>query len=214
MLTFLSALYNEAESLIDLIECVEPFVDAYAIVDDGSIDRTPDILRRLKSSIGDNFHYKTIEHTGLPETVKNEALQFVPDSSWVLMLDADERISSGTLKEIKDWIKNEDESSLIDYVYFRQIEFIDGQAVREFQKCKLFRKEVISFPLDNIHADDQFKGTGFYEETWVVAHSKSSTKQIMRESEYLETYKKLLESGKIDAGRYRWLVGLHHYVKP
>jgi hypothetical protein len=136
----------------------------------------------------------------------------VPDGSWVLMLDADERIDLATQKRILEFFQS-GEADNWDYIYFNQLEVIDGQHVRTFQKAKLFRKESITFPLNNIHADDQFTGRGTYMDDWVVLHRKSTNKQIKRETEYLDTYKKLLESGAIDEGRFNWLRGLHHYVK-
>jgi hypothetical protein len=125
------------------------------------------------------------------------------------MLDADERFIT-PLSEIIAWIKSP-ASEKIDYVYFDQYEIIDGEHVRTFQKCKLFRKESITFST-GIHEDDVFTGNGDYY-GWKVAHRKTSYKQIVREKEYLETYKKLLQEDMIDEGRFKWLVELHHYVK-
>lgn len=213
MITFITATYNEAEEIDDLLFSINPHVDAIRVCDDGSTDLTPLKLESWRVR-NPNFNYKIIEHTGLPETVKNEALQMVPTGTdWVLMLDCDERLSEDTLKDIVTWTQS-GYATDFSYIYFRQIEIIDGEPVREFQKAKLFRPKSIQFPLNNIHADDQFSGQGTYRGDWIVSHRKSTTKQIVRESEYLATYKKLLVEGKIDEGRYNWLVNLHHYVKP
>lgn len=214
-ITFIAAVYNEANEIDDFIRHVEPHVDAIRICDDESVDVTPYALESWRVHLV-NFEYKVIPHTGLPETVKNEALKMVPDwTDWVLMLDADERLTDDTWKSIKEWTDWTNSTQQdFDFVYFRQVEIIDGRPVREFQKCKLFRPSKIHFPLDNIHADDQFDGNGTYYNHWIVEHRKSSTKQIIRETEYLATYKRLLEEGKIDEGRYQWLVNLHHFVKP
>lgn len=212
MLYFIAAVYNEQDELEDLIRHAAYIVDGWCIVDDQSTDLTYQILE-LHALYGPaTFFFKSIPHTGLPETVKNEAKNMVPDGSWCLMLDADERLTPDTIISIGEFFDS-GESENWDYVYFNQLEIIDGQHVRTFQKCKLFRKEVVTFPLNNIHADDQFTGRGTYREDWTVLHRKSSNKQIKRETEYLETYKKLLADGKIDEGRYEWLRNLHHFVK-
>lgn len=212
MLEFIAAVYNEDSEIAGLVSHISPFVDRLNIVDDGSIDGTPEWLD-LAYLHGDvNLHYKIIEHTGLPETVKAEALKMCADDSWVIMLDADERFAPGVLPSIRDFY-NSSEAEEYDYVYFRQLESIDGTVVREFQKSKLFRKSAITFPLNNIHADDVFEGRGLYKEDWIVHHRKTTNKQITRELEYSETYKRLLDEGKIDQGRYEWLKSLHHFVK-
>lgn len=211
MAYFICATYNEQEEIDDLLGHVEDIVDGYRIADDGSTDATTARLYFFSQAFKD-FKYTILAHTGLPETVKSAALDMVPDHEWVIMLDADERFPAQTIQAVREFLAS-DEEEYWDYVYFHQIEIIDNVPVREFQKCKLFRKEAISFPLNNIHADDQFEGRGTYFE-WPVLHRKTTNKQIMRETEYLQTYKKLLDDGNIDEGRYQWLVNLHHYIKP
>ena len=215
MLYFIAAVYNEEKEIVDLLEHVRSLVDRIIIVDDGSTDETPYILDGYFSDgVGFNpsFYYETIEHTGLPETVKDRAKNLVPDGNWILMLDADERLSDEAWAGIQEFFATE-EDGYWDYVYFDQYEIIDNIHVRTFQKCKLFRKESVRFPLNNIHADDQFEGRGTHKKDWVVFHRKNSYKQIKREQEYLQTYKRLLNEGHIDEGRYNWLIGLHHYIR-
>lgn len=212
MIEFIAAIYNEEKEINGLLSHVFWAVQRLNVVDDGSTDKTVSILEMIES-LDVRLEWKTIEHTGLPETVKAEALKMVKDGSWVVMLDADERFAEGVLGSIRDFC-NSPQAEEYDYVYFRQVELIDGNPVREFQKCKLFKKEAMTFSLDNIHADDVLTGRGLVREDWVVHHRKSTDKQVTREMEYLLTYKKLLDEGKIDEGRYNWLIGLHHYVRP
>lgn len=218
VLEFIAAVYNEEAEIIDLVNHVSPYVDTLCIANDGSTDNTSQLLYDdVRKNYRPPLFQKNLVHTGLPETVKYEALQMVRDGSWVLMLDADERFAPYVLEQIKDWLNDGMDihgiSNPITHVYFHQIEIIDGVAVREFQKAKLFKKEAIRFPLDNIHMDDQFIGDGLYKENWTVYHRKSSDKQKLREREYLSTYKNLLDEGKIDQGRYEWLKGLHHFER-
>lgn len=210
MISFIAAVYNEEQEINDLLAHVSPFVDLMFIADDKSTDRTLEYLENWYNIDPKLGYTSAIEHIGLPETVKNEALQEVPSGSWVLMLDADERFIT-PLHTIVEWVKSP-EAKEVDYVYFSQYEIIDGSHVRTFQKCKLFRKQSITFST-GIHEDDRFEGRGEFF-GWEVAHRKTSYKQIQRETEYLQTYKALLDAGKIDEGRYNWLIGLHHYVKP
>jgi len=206
MLNFISAVYNEEKEISGLLSHIYDYVDGIYIVDDESSDETPNLLAQYEDEYP-KISWKTIPHTGLPETVKNEALSMVPDNSWVLMLDADERFADGVLDKVKAELK-----SYIPWThyYFQQLEIIEGQHVRTFQKSKLFRKEAIRFP-SGIHEDDQFEGQGLYKPNWIVYHRKTWDKQKQRESEYLTTYDKLLEEGKIDEGRRQWLRGLHYF---
>jgi glycosyltransferase involved in cell wall biosynthesis len=213
MTSFICATYNEQYEIIDLLEHVKRWVNLISICDDGSTDLTSSLITLWKNENPNIItRFKSIPHTGLPETVKNEALKEVPiGRSWVVMLDADERFAPGVWDKIYTWL-NSRESDGIDYVYFQQLEIIDGNHVRTFQKSKLFRKDAIIFS-SGIHEDDSFIGEGIYNPEFLVYHRKSSDKQVQREREYLETYKRLLDEGKIDQGRYEWLRGLHHYIR-
>jgi glycosyltransferase involved in cell wall biosynthesis len=215
MIEFIAALFNEQQEVDDLIYHVYNWVDRVNLVDDASYDQTVRIVKDTMAAFDPDrkINLRVIAHSGLPEYVKDQALQMCRDGSWVIMLDADERFDAGVLAQIVKWV-NSPESAVVDYVYFNQKEIIDGRHVRSFQKAKLFRKEAITFPTENIHADDHFEGEGIFREDWVVFHRKSTSKQVNRGIEYLATYKRLLAEGKIDEGRYKWLVGLHHYVKP
>src|SRR6202007_2942250 len=132
-----------------------PFVRHMTFVDDGSIDDTADVLRGVAER---GFTYKFINHTGLPEVVKAEALKLVSGDPWVIMLDADERFAPGVLYKIQDWVESE-ESNKFTHVWFNLQEAIDGIPTRSFLKCRLFRKSAASFS-DNIHIADSFSGDG------------------------------------------------------
>jgi len=209
MIEFISALYNESAEIDDLVEHVCPFVDRINIVDDGSTDDTADKLDLHFLHSGLDFHYKTIEHTGLCEVARIHALEMCHDDSWIVMLDADERFAPGVLEQIEQFCNNPPEG--VTHMYFSQREFIDGKPMAEFAKVKLFKKSAAHLP-EIIHRDPSFDGEaiGF---NWVVIHRKTSDKQIMREMQYLETYDKLLDAGKVTQGDVDWFRGMHHYVK-
>lgn len=217
MIEFIAATYNEEDQIDGLIEHVGDYVDRINIVDDVSTDSTPEILdkwwHRLNqaSHDWDIFTWHQMEtHTGLPETVKAAALQVCDPDSWVLMLDCDERFAPGVLDQIKDFV-NSPESQDITHVWFTLVEYIDNVQTKVFQKCRLFKAHAAGFS-NSVHEDDTFIGQGaFYN--WIVIHQKSANKQIRRELEYLETYRKLLDEGKITQDRFNTLVSYHYFVK-
>ncbi len=212
MLTFIAAIYNELDELPGLFGHVYKYVDAIRIVDDGSTDDSAGWLdwMFLNNFYGIDFLYDTIEHTGLPETVKAKAVSMVTPGSWVLMLDADERFEEGGLEKICEWLAEEPPEN-VTHVYFTKDEYIDGVFQRSFQKCHLFRSDAVTFS-DLIHVDDAYVGDPVNIGVKVI-HRKSSHKQRTREQEYLLTYKKLLDEGKIDQGKFDWLRNLHYFEK-
>ena len=208
MITFITTLYNEEDEIEDLLWHVFDYVDYLSIIDDGSTDNTAAILRKWWQDY-DNFKYKTIEHTGLCEIGRIKALEGVKDDSWVIMLDADERFEEGVLPKIVEWIYTNPAET---HMYFTQLEFIDGKQVRVFQKVKVFKKSVAHLP-EIIHGDPIFDGNPV-SFNWTVLHRKTTNKQIQREIEYLVTYQKLFDEGKIDEGKLKWFQGMHHFVFP
>lgn len=223
MLEFIAAVYNEEKQLGELIDHVYPYVDTYCIVDDGSTDKTRDILERYDADFnpyaevqaGPIFLYKTIDHTGLPETVKREALKWCDPDSWVIMLDADERFAPGVLEQINEFIKSP-MSKGIDHVWFTLDEYIDDQyAGRTFIKCRLFKAWSAHFASaleGGIHVADWFDGNGA-NFGWRVLHKKSREKQEMREREYIETYKKLVDEGLMRESKMWELRQMHYFIR-
>lgn len=214
MLEFMAALYNEAAQVGSLIQHVQPYVDRYVFVDDGSVDGTGFILGLSLPKFVD-CDYELIQHTGLPETVKAKALEHVNPDSWVLMLDADERFGPNVLDAVKTFVGSdtyhEYTTKDITHVWFTLQEYIDGQATRQFQKCRLFRASAANFST-RVHEDDTFTGNGAFF-GWNVIHSKTKEKQIIRENEYIETYDRLLKEGKITEDRVKEMKSFHYFIK-
>lgn len=211
MIEFMGALYNEESNLEALIDHVYAYIDKFNFVDDGSTDRTLAILVDFfahGAEYGIYLDYQTIEHTGLPETVKAKALAMCKPDSWVIMLDADERFAEGVLIQLYDFIQS---NPIETHVWFTLEEAIDGIPTRTFQKCRAFRADSVSFS-DTVHMDDGFTGSGAFF-GWKVYHHKTSEKQIRRETEYLATYQRLLEEGKIDENRLNEMKSFHYFVR-
>lgn len=210
MIEFIAALYNEENNLVPLITHVEPIIDRFNFVDDFSTDKTPEILEQYRQDPDYDVAYKVIRHTGLPETVKAEALKMCDDDSWIVMLDADERFAPGTIYKIQDFIESP-ASKNITHIWFNLEEAIDGQVSRYFLKSRVFRKSAITFS-NGVHIADSFSGTGANFD-WTVLHYKTSAKQITREKEYIETYNKLVDEGKMTPEKREELKAMHYFIR-
>jgi hypothetical protein len=126
------------------------------------------------------------------------------------MLDADERIDEATLHKIVGYTESGDLGT--SHVWFTLDEYIDGVGpLRTFLKCRLFRASAAMFS-DSVHEDDDFIGQGANFD-WKIIHRKTSSKQILRENEYIETYKRLLSEGKVTQEWIDRCIGFHYFVK-
>jgi glycosyltransferase involved in cell wall biosynthesis len=185
-LVFLTAVYNEQEEIVDLLQSVMGGVEAVVISDDGSTDSTIDLVDDWASHTGFS-PYKIIiinnDHIGLAETIKSRGVsaikEYMSPYQWVLMLDADERLGEGVLNEIVRFIDSP-ASEGITHVWFGLHEYIDGQGA-------------------NLN--------------WPIIHRKTSEKQKMRERQYLKTYKKLLAEGKVTQEWVDRCIGFHYFIK-
>lgn len=208
MIEFISTLYNEEAEITDLIAHVDPYVDLINLIDDGSTDKTGELLTYLSLN-NPKVLARRIDHTGLCEVGRIRALEMCEDDSWVIMLDADERFGEGVLPKIVEFCNNPPEG--VTHMYFSQKEFIDRQPVASFAKVKLFKKNAAHLP-EIIHRDPSFDGEGVGYD-WIVVHRKTSGKQMMREMQYLDTYDKLLDAGKVTQSDVDWFKGMHHYIR-
>jgi len=208
-LTFMTATYNEEKNIIGLLNLVAPFVDGIVVCDDGSTDDTLDLVTAWIDG-HENIPSRliAIHHTGLPETVKHRALDSIPGDSWVLMLDGDESLSIKDLQKVRAWVNTNPPQT---HVWSNLDEYLDGVPAKSFLKCRVFKKSAVIFS-PRIHEDESFSGQGINLGLTVI-HSKTASKQIMREKEYLATYKRLLDSGQINTDRYNNLIDNHYFIR-
>src|SRR5215831_17771276 len=89
---------NEEDWVAGAVESVRSIVDEVIIVDTGSTDSTPDRIRSLGAK---TIHLKWTDSFA---DARNASLAKARES-WVLVLDADERIAARDLPYIKDAIR-------------------------------------------------------------------------------------------------------------
>lgn len=216
MLIFLVATYNEEAEIVDLLTSVYG-INNFVISDDGSTDNTVNLaLEWAGTKLVENLTILRNEHTGLAETIKRKGVEHIRrvygPNTWILMLDADERIDTDTLDQIRTFTNLETTPSNVTHIWFGLDEYIDERGpLRSFLKCRLFKAGYVWFS-ESVHEDDKFEGQGA-NFNWRVIHRKTSAKQMMREREYLNTYDKLLKAGKVTQEWVDRCKSFHYFVK-
>jgi glycosyltransferase involved in cell wall biosynthesis len=99
---------NEAATLSKCLSSVRKVVDEMVVVDTGSIDRTPYIAKQFGAKV---HHFQWCNNFS---DARNAALKYVT-GDWVLVLDADEILTSGIVPQLKEAIAR-DEYLLINLV--------------------------------------------------------------------------------------------------
>jgi len=115
---------NEEQRLRRCLDSVRDLVDEMIIVDTGSTDTTIEIA--------ESFGAKIIRHpwTGDFSEARNLSLQHAR-GDWILVLDADETLSSDGRKRIRACIKNTDR----DGFFLEQRNYTDDQTLLDWTPC-------------------------------------------------------------------------------
>ncbi|MEB3211385.1 MAG: tetratricopeptide repeat protein [Leptolyngbyaceae bacterium] len=100
---------NEAARLAACLESACSFVDEIVILDTGSTDATVEIAKQFNAVV--EFHPWNNDFA----EARNIALQFVT-SDWVLVLDADERLTSDIAPQLRHVIAREDDCLVVNLV--------------------------------------------------------------------------------------------------
>jgi glycosyltransferase involved in cell wall biosynthesis len=204
-LAFLTAVYNEQDEIWDLLESVRPYVDTIVVSDDGSTDSTVD----WAVNSGEVDVLVMGPHLASCEETRIRGFKRIVED-WVLILDADERIDPTGLQMIYDRIQHAAEEGFT-HIYFAQDEYIDGQHMHTFSKIKAARTDSIHLPV-GIHDDISCIGDSVNLGIRVI-HRKTLNKQIQREHEYIEAYKRKIKEGKMTEQRAAEVTGWHYVVK-
>lgn len=93
------ATFNEESNIFDCLESIKNLVDEIVVVDGNSTDRTAEIARSEGAKV------VSTENRQMFHINKNIAIKNCK-SEWILLLDADERITESLEKEIKDLINS------------------------------------------------------------------------------------------------------------
>lgn len=143
--------YNEEEEIKDCLESVK-WADEIVVVDSFSTDKTVDICRQYTNKV---FQH---EWSGYSNQ-KNYAIN-VTTNPWILILDADERVSERLTKEIKEIL---DKDLGIDGYYIPRKSYFLGRWIRyggwyPDYSIRLFRKDKGRFEQREVHESVRING--------------------------------------------------------
>ena len=121
-ITVLILAVNEEDVIGDAIKSVKDLADEVIVVDGGSTDKTIQIAEKLDAKIVKNPFKNFADQRNLALTAAH--------NSWIFYLDADERVTSEFITELKGKIDlfNEDNNNAGFYV--RRKTFYYGQALK------------------------------------------------------------------------------------
>lgn len=153
-LTVCAAVFNEEKNIKELLENVAPFADEIVIVDGGSQDKTPEIIKGFKNVKLINAHNPLHFHEN-----KQKAID-AAEGKWVLQLDADERVSKELAREIREVIQQKDAKD--GYYIPRKNWFLTrfllkGGAYPDYT-LRLYKKGKAHFVMEEIHENVVVKG--------------------------------------------------------
>ncbi len=142
---------NEEKKISDCLESIK-WADEIIVVDDGSSDKTKEIAQKYTSKV---FIHKSV---GFVEPVRNFAISKA-SGDWILVIDADERISEGLAKKL---IEISHMETTVEVVSIPRKNIIFGKWIQHTgwwpdHQTRFFRKDSMNWTAE-IHKKPEVKG--------------------------------------------------------
>lgn len=137
---------NEEDNIEDVIESVD-FADEIMVVDSFSTDRTVELARKHTDFILERKY-------DYPADQKNWAIPQA-NSEWILLLDADERVTDELKSEVLEILKGDPEK---DAYWIRRDNFFMGKKLRfggtqSDKVIRLFKRDTCSYEDKHLHEE-------------------------------------------------------------
>lgn len=209
LVTLVAVFFNEEAKLDGYFRNVKGVADRIVVVDCSSTDRTAEICRKNGATVVKS-PYRYFEQN------VNRAMEKV-ETEWVLILDADERLS----RELKAEIRGAARSNLADVCFVRRINYLfDGFSTRATINNflpRLFRKGAVRYEQEVPHEIPAISGRKANISGLMYHYAYPSLQQFLRKTqEYLfEMPAEFAKKGqaRISAGernsRVKFLFGTH-----
>jgi glycosyltransferase involved in cell wall biosynthesis len=181
-------------------------VDEIVIVDTGSTDRTPEILRARFGIEPLRFE---LQETECFAKFRARNLAFERSTTpWILSLDADERVGADEIEALRTL---PDHSTVAGH-FFRWDTYGPGPAIEDY-KLALFRRGLASAGLvhENIQSSLRTAGVSAqWSDRLVIRHYPEPAKVVAKRRLYLQRMQCALRQDP-DCARYRWFLGYTLY---
>jgi glycosyltransferase involved in cell wall biosynthesis len=143
--------FNEAQNIAACIESIDGLASEIIVIDNFSEDGTAEIARSLKAQV----HQRTFDNFSAN---KNAAIELT-SNDWILIVDADERLTPALRSEIAHVVENS--HGIYAYRIPRET-FFSGKRVRCWSGgsvTRLFKKDKASYPSSKlVHEELQVNG--------------------------------------------------------
>lgn len=198
-LSVVLATRNEEANIVRCLQSVENIADEIIIFDEYSEDKTREIAKGFGARV-----FK-VKHQPVFHITKQKAMRMAK-GEWILQLDADEVVTSGLSKEIKETIELGDEEILgrkIPEIFMRHqkvIERRDGRIGNEVGEVSAF-----FIPRVNMFLGKPLIHAGVYPDAVI---------RLVKKGKAYLPGKSVHEQMKVD-GQVSWLINnLEHYDSP
>lgn len=193
------AVYNEEDNLGPCLESIKSLAREIVIVDGGSSDKTVAVAESFGAKVmveenRTNFHIN-----------KQHAIDACT-GDWILQLDADERVSSMLLDEIRKIISAEP-STASDAYYFKRRNYFLGRWMNKGGMypdpvIRLFRRGKAHLPQASVHELMTVDGTtNWLQNDLLHIADPSFTRYLLRSNRYTSLQSEdWLKEGKIGTG--------------
>jgi glycosyltransferase involved in cell wall biosynthesis len=204
------AVYNEESNLGACLESVKNLASEIVIVDGGSTDQTVSIAKQYGAKV-------LVEENRVNFHINKQHAIDACENSWILQLDADERVSSMLATEIHNTVTDNSRITADTYYLKRRNYFLGrwlnkGGAYPD-PVIRLFRKEKFSLPLENVHELIHPVGAGTLQNDLLHIADPTFSRYLLRSDRYTTLQANdWLKEDKIGTGT--WDILLHMIFKP
>jgi glycosyltransferase involved in cell wall biosynthesis len=196
MISAALATYNEEDNIVDCIESLKKVAGEIVVVDGESTDRTAELAKNLGARIIKKENEKMF-HINKNLAIKN------CKGVWILLVDADERVSSELASEIKNVVKENPVSN--GYWINRKNWFLGGFLTKggayPDPVIRLFRNGKGELPEISVHEQVKIDGSlGHLKNDLLHLADPTFSRYLIRANRYTSLTAQKLKAKKVGKG--------------